>query len=67
MSIKINEPYPGSSIYSQYMIELKKMSDDELRAEYERLCAITSDDENTIKKSIFIDFVVRFNRQYLME
>ena len=49
------------------MIELKKMSDDELRAEYERLCAITSDDENTIKKSIFIDFVVRFNRQYLME
>jgi hypothetical protein len=67
MSIKINEPYPGSSIYSQYMIELKKMTDGELVAEYERLCGITGDDESTIKKSILIDFIVRYNREYLLE
>jgi hypothetical protein len=67
MSIKINEPYPGSSIYSQYMIELTKMSDEELMDEYARLCSVTGDDENTIKKSIFIDFVVRFDREYLLE
>jgi hypothetical protein len=67
MSIKINEPYPGSSIYSQYMIELKKMTDDELVAEYERLCSITGDDEITIRKSILVDFIVRFHKEYLME
>lgn len=67
MSIKINEPYPGSSIYSKYMIELKKMSDEELISEYIRLSKMTSNPTGTIKKSIIVDFIVRFNKEYLFE
>lgn len=67
MSIKINEPYPASSIYSHYMIELKKMSDDELMEEYARLSERVSDPVGTIKKSIIVDFIVRFNKEYLFE
>lgn len=67
VSIKINEPYPASSIYSKYMIELKKMSDEELMDEYARLCETVSDPVSTIKKSIIVDFFVRFDKEYLFE
>lgn len=67
MSIKINEPYPASSIYSKYMIELKKMSDEELMDEYARLSEMVADPVSTIKKSIIVDFFVRFNKEYLFE
>ena len=68
MSIKINEPYEDSSIYSEYMIELKKMTDDEIKEEYFRLRDMT-DPTNTdvIKKSIVVDFIVRFNKEYLLK
>ena len=66
MSIKINEPYDGYSKYSEYMIELKKMSDDELIEEYERLSKFSMTDEELVKKSILVDFIVRFDKEYLL-
>ncbi|WP_292600753.1 hypothetical protein [Methanobrevibacter sp. UBA212] len=66
MSIKINEPYDGYSKYSEYMIELKKMSDEEIIKEYERLSKFSMSDEELIKKSILVDFIVRFDKEYLL-
>ena len=66
MSIKINEPYDGYSKYSEYMIERKKMSDEELIKEYERLSKFSMSDEELIKKSILVDFIVRFDKEYLL-
>ena len=66
MSIKINEPYEGYSKYSEYMIELKKMSDEEIIKEYERLSKFSMSDEELIKKSILVDFIVRFDKEYLL-
>ena len=66
MSIKINEPYCGYSRYSEYMLELTKMSDDELREEYSRFCEGSLSGEDIIKKSILVDFIVRFEKEYLL-
>ena len=66
MSIKINEPYDGYSKYSEYMIELKKMSDEEIIKEYERLSKFSMSDEELIKKSILVDFIVSFDKEYLL-
>ena len=66
MSIKINEPYEGYSKYSEYMIELKKISDEELIKEYERLSKFSMSDEELVKKSILVDFIVRFDKEYLL-
>ena len=66
MSIKINEPYEGYSKYSEYMIELKKMSDEVLIKEYERLSKFSMSDEELVKKSILVDFIVRFDKEYLL-
>ena len=67
MSIKINEPYSGHSIFTEYMLELTKMSDDELREEYSRFrdCVALSE-VDLIKKSILVDFIVRFDKEYLL-
>ncbi|WP_407392731.1 hypothetical protein [Methanobrevibacter sp.] len=68
MSIKINEPYEDSSIYSEYMIELKKMTDDEIKEEYFRLRDMANPtNTDVIKKSIVVDFIVRFNKEYLLK
>lgn len=67
MSIKINEPYEGYSKYSEYMIKLTKMSDEELMEEYERLSKFSMTDEEMIRKSILVDFIVRFDKEYLMK
>ena len=67
MSIKINEPYEGYSKYSEYMIKLTKMSDEELMEEYERLTKFSMTDEEMVKKSILVDFIVRFDKEYLMK
>ena len=66
MSIKINEPYEGYSKYSEYMIRLTKMTDEELIEEYERLTSFSMTDEELIKKSILVDFIVRFDKEYLL-
>ena len=66
MSIKINEPYEGYSKYSEYMILLTKMSDEELMEEYERLTKFSMTDEEMVKKSILVDFIVRFDKEYLL-
>jgi hypothetical protein len=61
MSIKINEPYEDSSIYSEYMLELKKMTDDEIKEEYFRLRDLAGPtNTDVIKKSIVVDFIVRY-------
>ena len=67
MSIKINEPYEGYSKYSEYMIKLTKMSDEELMEEYERLTKFSMTDEEMVRKSILVDFIVRFDKEYLMK
>ena len=68
MSIKINEPYEGSSIFSEYMTKLKKMSDAEIKEEYFRLRNITKPSQtDVIKKSIVVDFIVRYNKEYLLK
>lgn len=66
MSIKINEPYNGYSKYSQYMIKLTKMSDEELMEEYEWLSKFSKTDEELVKKSILVDFIVRYDKGYLL-
>ena len=66
MSIKINEPYDGYSKYSRYMLKLKKMSDEELMEEYGRLTKFSMTDEEMVKKSILVDFIVRFDKEYLL-
>ena len=67
LSIKINEPYEGSSIYSEYMTQLKKMTDDEVKEEYFRLRDMVEPSQiDVIKKSIVVDFIVRFNKEYLL-
>ena len=68
MSIKINEPYEGSSIFSEYMTTLKKMSDAEIKEEYFRLSNMTNPSQtDVIKKSIVVDFIVRYNKEYLLK
>ena len=67
MSIKINEPYEGYSKYSEYMIKLTKMSDEELMEEYEHLSKFSMTDEEMVRKSILVDFIVRFDKEYLMK
>ena len=67
MSIKINEPYEGYSKYSEYMIKLTKMSDEELMEEYERLSKFSMTNEEMVRKSILVDFIVRFDKEYLMK
>ncbi len=66
MSIKINEPYNGYSKYSQYMLKLTKMSDEELMEEYEWLSKFSKTDEELVKKSILVDFIVRYDKGYLL-
>ena len=67
LSIKINEHYEGSSIYSEYMTQLKKMTDDEVKEEYFRLRDMVEPSQiDVIKKSIVVDFIVRFNKEYLL-
>ena len=68
MSIKINEPYEGSGIYSEYMTKLKKMSDAEIKKEYIRLRNMVRPNQtDVIKKSIVVDFIVRYNKEYLLK
>ena len=68
MSIKINEPYPGYSRFSEYMEKLMRMSDEELTGEYCRLSEMRQpDDVSIVKKSILVDFIVRFDKEYLMK
>lgn len=51
MSIKINEPYSGHSIFSEYMLELTRMSDEELIDEYSRFSgSVTLSEVDMIKK-----------------
>ena len=67
MSIKINEPYSGHSIFSEYMLELTRMSDDDLIDEYSRFSgSVTLSEVDMIKKSILVDFIVRFDKEYLL-
>ena len=67
MSIKINEPYSGHSIFSEYMLELIRMSDEELIDEYSRFSgSVTLFEVDMIKKSILVDFIVRFDKEYLL-
>lgn len=67
MSIKINEPYSGHSIFSEYMLELTRMSDEELIDEYSRFSgSVTLSEVDMIKKSILVDFIVRFDKEYLL-
>lgn len=42
------------------------MSDEELIKEYERLSKFSMSDEELIKKSILVDFIVRFDKEYLL-
>lgn len=68
MSIKVNEPYEGSSIYSEYMNQLCRMSDEEVKQEYFQLRNMFNPTQiNFIKKSIIVDFIVRFNKEYLLK
>ena len=67
MSIKINEPYSGHSIFSEYMLELTRMSDEELIDEYSRFSgSVTLSEVDMIKKSIIVDFIVRYGKEYLL-
>ena len=67
MSIKINEPYSGHSIFSEYMLELTRMSDEELIDEYSRFSgSVILSEVDMIKKSILVDFIVRFDKEYLL-
>ena len=67
MSIKVNEPYEASSIYSEYMNRLKRMSDAEIRQEYFRLRDMAEPDKiDFIKRSIVVDFIVRYGKEYLL-
>ena len=67
MSIKINEPYSGHSIFTGYMLELKRMSDEELVDEYSRFRdSLTLSEVDIIKKSIIVDFIVRYGKEYLL-
>lgn len=68
MSIKVNEPYEGSSIYSQYMNQLQQMSDTEVKIEYFRLKKLLQPNKvDFIKKSIVVDFIVRYHKEYLLK
>jgi hypothetical protein len=54
VSIKINEPYSGHSIFSEYMLELTRMSDEELIDEYSRFSgSVTLSEVDMIKKKAF--------------
>jgi hypothetical protein len=67
VSIKINEPYSGHIIFSEYMLELTRMSDEELIDEYSRFSgSVTLSEVDMIKKSILVDFIVRFDKEYLL-
>jgi hypothetical protein len=65
--MKINEPYSDHSIFSEYMLELTRMSDEELIDEYSRFSgSVTLSEVDMIKKSILVDFIVRFDKEYLL-
>ncbi|MEE1335906.1 hypothetical protein [Methanobrevibacter sp.] len=48
------------------MLKLTKMSDEELMEEYEWLSKFSKTDEELVKKSILVDFIVRYDKGYLL-
>lgn len=68
MCIKINEPYEGSSIYSEYMTKLKKMSVVEIKEEYFRLRNMDElSQTDVVKKCIVVDFIIIYNKENLLK
>ena len=50
------------------MTTLKKMNDSEIKEEYFRLRNMAEPSQtDVIKKSIIVDFIVRYNKEYLLK